>query len=61
MPLIGVILPGGEWRQIKVPLDAAGNAILIGDVLGAALDFVIVAAVVFFVARKLLRITPPPK
>src|SRR6185503_14970061 len=40
MPIIGVILPGGEWRQIKIALDSKGNAILVGDVLGAALDFI---------------------
>lgn len=56
MPLIGVILPGGEWRAITIPLDSKGNAIHVGEVLGAALDFLIIAAIVFFIARKLLRI-----
>jgi large conductance mechanosensitive channel len=56
MPLIGVVLPGGEWRTIKITLDSKGNAILLGDVLGAALDFLIIAAIVFFIAKKLLRI-----
>jgi large conductance mechanosensitive channel len=60
MPLIGLALPGGEWRQIKVPLDAAGNALAIGDVLGASVDFVIVAWVVFLLTTKLLKPAPAP-
>jgi len=32
------------------------KAILVGHILGATLDFVIIAAVVFFVASKLLKI-----
>ena len=59
MPLIGVVLPGGEWRQIKVTLDAAGNALAIGEVLGALVDFVIIAFVVFFISTKILRAAPP--
>jgi large conductance mechanosensitive channel len=60
MPLIGMLLPGGEWRTLRIPLDAKGNAILVGEVLGAALDFVIIAWFVFVVAKKILRIAPPP-
>jgi large conductance mechanosensitive channel len=56
MPIVGVILPGGEWRSIKIALDSQGNAILLGDLLGALLDFIIIAAIVFFLAKKLLRI-----
>jgi large conductance mechanosensitive channel len=58
MPLIGLILPGGEWREIKLTLDAEGNALAVGQVLGAALDFVIIAMIVFFIAKKLLKISP---
>ena len=61
MPIIGMLLPGGAWRTIRIPLDGKGNAILIGEVLGAALDFVIIAWFVFIIAKKILRITPPAK
>ena len=60
MPIIGLFLPGGSWRTISIPLDE-GNAILVGEVLGAALDFVIIAWFVFIIAKKILRITPPAK
>jgi large conductance mechanosensitive channel len=61
MPLVGLILPGGEWRAIRVPLDSAGNALAIGEVLGATLDFVIIAWVVFLISTKILRTEPPKK
>lgn len=57
MPIIGLIVPSGEWRAWKIPLH--GNAALgIGDVLGAALDFVIIAWVIYIVAAKLLKVQP---
>jgi len=61
MPLIGIVLPGGEWRQIKIVLDSKGNAILVGEVVGAALDFVIIALFVFIIAKKILKTTPTTK
>ncbi len=64
MPIIGVLIPGGEWRTWELPLthDAAGkvtNAIKYGDLLGRVVDFVIVAIVVFFVTKALLKAPPP--
>lgn len=61
MPLVGLILPGGEWRAIKLTLDAQGNALAVGEVLGATVDFVIVAWVVFFISTKLLKSPEPAK
>jgi len=60
MPVLGMVLPSGEWRAWKIPLH--GNAALaIGDVLGAAMDFIIIAVVLYFVVGKLLKIQPPLK
>jgi large conductance mechanosensitive channel len=57
MPIVGVIVPSGEWRSWKIPL--SGNAALgVGDVLGAAVDFVIIAWVIYIVAAKLLKVQP---
>lgn len=61
MPLIGLIIPGGEWREVKIVLDAEGNALGIGPVVGATLDFLIVAVVVFIVSTKLIGAPPPKK
>ena len=60
MPIIGLAIPGGEWREIKIPI-GADNAIGIGPVLGATVDFVIIAIVVFVVSKKVLGATPPKK
>ena len=61
MPLIGVLIPGGAWREVKIALDSKGNALGIGPVLGAAVDFLIISAVVFVVAKKVLGAAPPKK
>lgn len=57
MPVVGVLLPGGQWRSWKVALDEQ-NALLLGDLLGRLLDFAIIALVVFLVTRALLREKP---
>jgi large conductance mechanosensitive channel len=65
MPIVGIVIPGGEWRNWALPLthDAAGkvtNALKYGDLLGRLVDFTIVALVVFFVTKAMLREAPPP-
>jgi len=64
MPLIGLVLPGGEWREIKIPLrtDAAGHvtsALGVGPLLGSIVDFTIIATVIFLIAKALLKPAPP--
>jgi large conductance mechanosensitive channel len=61
MPVIGVLIPGGAWREVKVVLDAKGNALGIGPVLGAMVDFVIISWVVFVISKKVLGAAPPKK
>src|SRR5215475_9145148 len=63
MPIVGIMLPGGEWRNWELPLahDAAGkvtNAIKYGDLLGRSVDFLIVAVVVFLVTKTLITSVP---
>jgi large conductance mechanosensitive channel len=58
MPLVGMILPSGEWRAWKIPL-RGDAALAIGDVIGAAVDFVIIAFVVYLIASRLLKTEPP--
>jgi len=63
MPIVGILLPGGEWRTWELPLthDAAGkvtNAIKYGDLLGRLVDFAIIAIVVFLVTKALIRTAP---
>jgi len=61
-PIIGELLPGGDWRDAKIVLsrsvDAAGkesiNAISYGQLIGAIVDFVIIAFVVFLIVRTFI-------
>lgn len=53
MPLITFFIPDGEWRTM--PLDVGPFTFLIGPVIGALLDFVIVAFIVFLIAKKILK------
>ncbi len=63
MPIIGLVLPAGDWREAKIILstatDTAGkiteNAIKYGDFLGALIDFVFIALVVFLITKSLLK------
>ena len=45
MPIIGVLIPGGDWR--KITLDIGPVKLLVGDFAGALIDFVIIAFVIF--------------
>ena len=49
MPVIGLVLPSGDWQKWAV-----GN-FKFGPVLAALINFVIVAYFVFFVAKRLLK------
>src|SRR5689334_10108404 len=53
MPLITFFIPGGAWRTATVSLGPVH--LLLGPVLGAALDFVIVAWLIFWFSKKVLR------
>ena len=63
MPLIATIMPGGDWRAARIVLstgtDASGkvteNAILYGHLMGALLDFLIIALVVFAIVKAVMR------
>jgi large conductance mechanosensitive channel len=58
-PIIGMALPGGSWREAKIVLststDATGkvveNGITYGHLIGALVDFVIIALVVFMIIK----------
>ena len=66
MPVVGVVLPSGDWQQAQVVLsrstDAAGkvtvNAIKYGHFIGVIIDFIIVAYVVFLITKLLLPKEP---
>ena len=51
MPIVGAVLPSGEWRAWQVtPLN-----LKVGDFLGAVLDFIIIAMVLFLVVTRMVN------
>src|SRR5438067_1274616 len=59
MPVLGIVLPEGDWRTASLALPR-GKALLYGDFFGAVVDFMFIAAVVFFITKALLRPAPEP-
>ncbi|MHB8839838.1 MAG: MscL family protein [Gemmatimonadaceae bacterium] len=55
MPIVGRVtsVAGGDWRTLVLPI--AGINFEIGRVLGAGIDFVVVAFIVFWMAKKILK------
>ena len=63
MPVIGLVLPGGEWRDLKFVLStkadgSPANAMTYGAFVGSVVDFVIVAFIVFMITKGLLKPAP---
>jgi len=57
MPIPGALIPGGDWRKAIVSLPI-GNGVnfAVGDFLGVVIDFVIVAFVIFWIAKYAKKI-----
>ncbi len=53
MPVVTFFVPNGAWRTAT--LDIGQVHFLLGPVFGAAVDFIIVAWLVFWFAKKVMR------
>ncbi len=53
MPIIAVVVPGGNWREAV--LEIGPLKFLIGDFVGAIIDFAIIALVIFFVVKYIMK------
>jgi large conductance mechanosensitive channel len=68
MPLISMVIPGGEWRSAKWvftygPDGKPLNALNYGNFAGSLVDFVIIAFVVYMITKALIKeppAAPPP-
>jgi large conductance mechanosensitive channel len=66
MPVISLLLPGGEWRSAQAVLGthvgADGkevvNAIHYGSFFGNVVDFVVIALVIYLITRALIKEAP---
>ena len=64
MPVIGLAIPGGAWRELSIvltrkPDGTPANAITYGAFLGNLVDFMIIAFAVFVITKSLLKPAPP--
>ncbi len=57
MPIVGAAVPGGNWRAAVWQVGSIKFGV--GDFLGAVLDFMIVALVVFMITKALIKEAPP--
>ena len=60
MPIVSLVIPGGSWRETQIVLkrDAAGavvNAIKVGNFAGTLIDFLIIAIVVSWLTKMLVK------
>lgn len=53
MPFVTVILPGGEWRESIIALGPVELGV--GAFLGELINFVIIAFVIFMIAKMALK------
>jgi len=50
--ILGAFMPGGKWRKAVVSITVEeGTPFAVGDFVGVLLDFLIVAGVIFLVAK----------
>ena len=68
MPLISLVIPGGEWRSAKIVLGkitaADGkevvNALNYGNFLGSVVDFAMIGFCVYIITKTLIKEAPAP-
>ena len=53
MPIVAIMIPGGDWRQAV--LQVGPIKFLVGDFVGAIIDFVIIALVVFMLVKYVMK------
>jgi large conductance mechanosensitive channel len=54
MPIVTFFIPGGKWREWELLL---GSSVVLkmGDFIGAVLDFLVIALVVYLIAKWILK------
>ena len=53
MPIIGAVIPGGDWRAATLSLGKI--KFLVGDFTGALIDFIIIALVIYFIVKAIVK------
>ena len=65
MPVIGLFIPGGAWREAAIvmtrkPDGSPAAQVTYGAFVGNLVDFIIIAFVVFMITKALLKPEPAP-
>ncbi|VVB67553.1 Large-conductance mechanosensitive channel [Candidatus Norongarragalina meridionalis] len=53
MPIVGALVPGGDWRVST--LDIGPVKFMVGDFVGAIIDFLIIALVVYLIVKMVMK------
>jgi large conductance mechanosensitive channel len=53
MPVIAVIIPGGDWKTSV--LEIGRVKFLVGDFVGAVIDFIVIALVIYLIVKTIMR------
>ncbi|TAN45850.1 MAG: MscL family protein [Candidatus Methanoperedens sp.] len=53
MPIIGALIPGGDWRTAT--LNIGNIKFMVGDFVGALIDFIIIAIVIFMIVKTIVK------
>ncbi|MBU1130179.1 MscL family protein [Patescibacteria group bacterium] len=54
MPFVGIFTPTGSWRQISFTI--AKSQFKVGELIGAFIDFFIIAFTIYFIMKKVLKL-----
>ncbi len=68
MPIISLVIPGGEWRSAKIVLGKMTtpdgkevvNAMSYGNFFGSIVDFIIIGVCVYTITKSLIKEAPAP-
>ncbi|MCX6772278.1 MAG: MscL family protein [Candidatus Micrarchaeota archaeon] len=58
MPIISLLLPGGDWKAFAIQIGGTATApksLLIGDFVGALIDFLVIALVIFVMVKFVVK------
>lgn len=58
MPVISLLLPGGDWKDFAIQIGGTVDKpvkLMIGDFAGALIDFIIIAFVIFVLVKYVVK------
>jgi len=56
MPIVAAVMPAGDWRAYT--LDVGPVTFLVGDFIGAVIDFIIIAFVIWRISKAFIKPAP---